>query len=165
MNTSTTATVAPEVALDPIQGDSRSLKDWLTTFHLSLVALDPFKHESGLIIPTAARILANFSGSNCRMAWLVAGTSEQALEFLGPWTEDVLTFADPQRTAIKALGLAELPAFVHLNHGLEIVGLAQGWDPVEWQAVANTLARQTQWSSPDIPLPKDPPAYHGAPAV
>ena len=163
MTVSAPATVPAETVLDPLQGEPRSFEDWVTTFHLTLVGLDPFKQASGILIPTAARILRNFSGSNCRMAWLVAGTPEQALEFLGPWTEDILTFADPERAAIKALGIATLPAIVHVNQGLEIVNLAQGWNPLEWRHVSDTLAQKMRWSRPDIPQPSDPSPFYGTP--
>jgi len=160
-----TTIIAPDTVLDPLQGEARTIEDWVTTFHLSLVVLDPFTQQSALIIPTAARVLQNFSGSNCRMAWLVAGTPEQTRQFLGSWADEILTFSDSQRDAIKSLGVAELPAFLHINQGLEVVNLAQGWNPVDWRKVSSDLAKQMQWSNPDIPLPKDPPAFHGTSAI
>lgn len=165
MTASATTTVSSDILLDPLQGEARSIEDWVTTFHLSFVVLDPFTRESAILVPTAGRILQNFSGSNCRMAWLLTGTPEQALEFMDNWTNSILTFCDPDRVAIKELGLAELPAFVHINQGLEIVGLAQGWNPADWREVSDNLAKQMKWSRPEVPTSQDPPSFHGTSAL
>lgn len=165
MTASAATTVSSDILLDPLQGEARSIEDWVTTFHLSFVVLDPFTRESAILVPTAGRILQNFSGSNCRMAWLLTGTPEQALEFMDNWTNSILTFCDPDRVAIKELGLAELPAFVHINQGLEIVGLAQGWNPADWREVSDNLAKQMKWSRPEVPTSQDPPSFHGTSAL
>lgn len=165
MTVSAATTVSPDITLDPLQGEARSIEDWVTTFHLSFVVLDPFTRQSAILVPTAGRILQNFSGSNCRMAWLLACAPDQALEFMGDWASSILTFCDPDRVAIKALGLVELPAFMHINQGLEVVGLAQGWNPVDWRQASDKLASQMKWSRPDVPAAEDPPAFHGTPAV
>ena len=60
----------PEIELDPLQGDPRPVGDWVTTFHLAVVVLDPYTHESSWIIDTAARVLASYSGADVRTAWL-----------------------------------------------------------------------------------------------
>lgn len=152
------------VVLDPLQGEPRPAEDWVTTFHLALFVLDPFTEESGLIIPTAGRIMRNFRGADCRVAWLVAGTQEEAVEFLGPWAEEMLTFADPAREMIKSLGLGRLPAFVHLNHGLEIAVSAEGWNPSEWRNAIESLSERMRWSCPEVPFLNDPAPFAGTPA-
>lgn len=146
-------------------GDPRPIDDWVTTFHLVLVAIDPFTHESAWLIDTAGRILTAFTGADCRVAWLVTGTDDQAREFLGPWSEELLTFTDPDRTVVKSLGLENLPAFVHIDQGLNLLGAAEGWHPGEWRAIATELARQMSWTRPAIPGPDDPTPYDGAPAA
>ena len=45
-----TTTAPPDVELRPIDGEPRPLHAWLTTFHLVLVALDPFTNESAWIV-------------------------------------------------------------------------------------------------------------------
>jgi len=38
--------VPADTTLTSIQGDSRSIEDWTTTFQLVLLVVDPFTHES-----------------------------------------------------------------------------------------------------------------------
>ena len=62
------ATVASNVALDinltTIGGETRPLEEWITTFHLASVVLDPYTNESSWILKTAARILDGFRGAD-----------------------------------------------------------------------------------------------------
>lgn len=154
-----------QLPLAPVGGEARPIEDWVTTFHLVVVAVDPFTHESGWLLDTAGRILEAFTGADCRVAWLVAGTDDQARQFLGPWAERLLAFADPDREVIKALGLQRVPALVHIDHELRIVGSAEGWNPAEWRRVADDLAAVMSWTRPAIPGPKDPTPYQGTPAL
>jgi hypothetical protein len=158
-------TPAPTVTLAPLEGEARPLEDWVTTFHLVLVVLDPFTHESSWIIDTAGRVLESFTGADCRVGWLVTGSPEQARSFLGPWAEELFTFVDPNREVVASLGLQQLPAIVHLDHALHVVGSAEGWNPAEWRAVIARLAREMSWTHPAIPAPGDPTPYAGAPAL
>ena len=156
----------PELLLTPINGKPRSVRELLLMFHLVLVALDPFTNESAWILPTAARILTVFDQADCRVAWLVAGaTPEECRMFLGPWAEQMLTFADPDREAVKAFGLERLPALVHLGIDGTIVGAAEGWNPAEWRAVTDRLAKMMSWRAPAIPSPRDPAPFAGTPAL
>ena len=98
-----------DLQLAPLRGAARSLDDWLTTFHLAAVVLDPYTYESAWLLETAGRILEHFRGADCRIAFVVTADADDAREFLGPWAERVLTFADPDRELVKALGLNELP--------------------------------------------------------
>lgn len=156
---------APEIELDALQGDPRPLSDWVTTFHLAVVILDPFTHESSWIIDTAARILENYSAADVRTAWMITGTDDEAREFLGPMADNFLTFTDPDRVLVRSLELERLPAFVHIDHALNVVGAAEGWQPSEWAAVTKTLSAQMSWSRPVLPEADDPPAYPGTPAI
>ena len=142
----------PELLLTPINGKPRSVRELLLMFHLVFVALDPFTNESAWILPTAARILTVFDQADCRVAWLVAGaTPEECRLFLGPWADQILTFADPDREAVKAFGVERLPALVHLGIDGTIVGAAEGWDPASWRAVTDRLAKMMSWRAPAIP--------------
>lgn len=156
---------APEISLDPLQGDPRPLSDWVTTFHLAIVILDPYTYESSWIIDTAARVLSNYNAADVRTAWLVTGTDDEAREFLGPMAESFLTFTDPDRSLVRSLELERLPAFIHLDHALNVVGAAEGWNPPEWASVAKGLATQMSWSWPGIPEAGDPPPYLGTAAL
>ncbi|MFP5375716.1 MAG: hypothetical protein ACLGIO_02900 [Acidimicrobiia bacterium] len=160
------ATAPPlDVSLAPLNGPPRTLEQWLTTFHLVFVAVDPFTYESAWLLPTANRVLLGFQEADCRIAWLVAGTPEDCREFLGPLSREILTFADPDREAIKAFGLERLPALVHVGLDGSVIGAAEGWDPAAWRAVTQSLARMMAWSAPTIPAAGDPGPYPGSPAL
>lgn len=154
-----------DLVLSPLGGTPRTVAEWLTTFHLCLVVLDPFTNESAWILETAGRILANYAAADVRVGWLVTATDDEARQFLGPWATQVLTFTDPDRTAVKALGLKELPALVHLNVSGALEGSAEGWHPAAWRVVLENLSRILSWSRPVLPVPGDPAPYSGTPAV
>ena len=65
-------------------------------------------------------------GERRRLAALQAGetavpvivrtcSDEEARQFLGPLLDEFLAFSDPDRLMVKAMGLEQLPAFVHVN--------------------------------------------------
>jgi hypothetical protein len=134
-------------------------------FHLAVVVLDPFTHESAWVINTAGRVLRAFLDADCRVGWIVTADEEQTAEFLGPWAQEMLTFSDPERDVVKSLGLETLPAIVHLDLDLNVVGAAEGWNPDEWRDVATGLASAMGWTRPVIPGPNDPTPYAGTPAL
>lgn len=154
-----------DLILDPLRGDPYTVKEWLTTFHLCLVVIDPFTNESAWILDTARRIMAVYAASDVRIGWLVTGTDDEARQFLGPLAEEFLTFSDPEREAVKALGLEMVPAIVHLNMSGAVEGSAEGWNASSWRAVLDNLSRILMWSRPTLPLPSDPAPYEGTPAV
>lgn len=154
-----------DLRLAPINGEAGTIAEWLTTFQLAGVVLDPFTNESAWIIDTAGRILLHFREADCRVAFIVTGTRDEARQFLGPWADKVLTFADPDRAVVRGLGLNELPAFVQVRHDLHVPAAAEGWDPDEWRAVAESLAKNMSWSTPLVPAYGDPSPYAGSAAA
>jgi len=154
-----------DLALAPVNGEARSIAEWLTTFQLAAVVVDPFTNESAWILETAGRVLMHFREADCRVAFVVTGTAEEARQFLGPWADKVLTFADPDRAVVKALALNELPAFVHIRNDLHVAAAAEGWDPADWRTVAASLALSNSWSAPLIPAYGDPSPYAGSAAA
>jgi hypothetical protein len=154
-----------DLTLAPINGEPRTIAEWLTTFQLAAVVLDPFTNESAWIIDTAGRVLTHFREADCRVAFIVTGSADDARQFLGPWADKVLTFADPDRASVKALGLNELPAFVQIRGDLHVAAVAEGWDPEEWQQVALSLADNMSWSAPLLPAQGDPSPYAGSSAA
>ncbi len=154
-----------DLVLDPIQGEGRTLREWVTNFHLLLVAVDPYTNESSWILPTATRILEEFQGADVRVSWLVTADDDDARAFLGPLAERFLTFADPERTAVKALGLQRLPALVHIGTDLTVAGAAEGWHPTEWREICNRLTRLMSWGKVLIPHRGDPAPFEGSPAL
>lgn len=155
----------PDTILRPINGPPRPVSQYLTTFHLVIVALDPYTNESSWILETAGRVLMTFSPADCRVGWLVAASPEDCQAFLGPWAQRFSTFSDPDREMIKGLGLERLPALVHLGMDASLLASAEGWHPGQWRAVTDGLARMLSWKGPSLPAPKDPAPYEGTPAL
>ncbi len=153
------------LSLTPLAGEPRSLTDWVTQFHLVVVVLDPFTYESAWLIETAGRILTQYSAADCRVGWVVTGTADQAREFLGPWSDRLLTFTDPDRELVKACAVETLPALLHFNTAGQLEGAAEGWNPEAWRKVTDRLSQLMSWSRPLIPSPGDPAPYEGAPAL
>jgi len=165
------ALVSPPVAnaptdlmLDSLSGDGYPLRDWLTSYPLLLVGLDPYTHESAWLLETGARILGHYSPADVRVGWLVAADDDGCRQFLGPWAEEFLTFADPEREAIKALGVQRLPSLIHIRSDAQ-TQVADGWDPQQWKTIAAGLTKILAWSNPGLPAPGDPTPYLGTPAT
>lgn len=156
---------ASDLTLTPINGVGRTVSQWLTTFHLLLIALDPYTNESAWILPTASRIIKTFEQADCRVALLLTADGRDCRRFLGPIADEVLTFSDPDRLAVKDLGLERLPAIVHLAMDGTVVGAAEGWRPREWREVTETLGRKMRWSTPVMPALSDPGPFEGSPAL
>jgi hypothetical protein len=163
------AAVASNPALDTkltaLGGDTRPLEEWLTTFHLASVVLDPYTNESSWVLKTAARILENLRGTDARVNFVVTADAEGAKAFLGPLIEDFLVYIDPDRAFVRALGLAQLPAFVFIRLDGTLQASAEGWNAEQWREVAEQIATTTAWISPNIPVAGDPGPFHGTPAL
>ena len=154
-----------DLVLTPLKGEARPLREWLTTFHLAPVVLDPYTNESSWILETAARIMRQFAGAAVRVNFLITCGPDDARTFLGPLADEFLVFCDPDRAAVKALGLGELPAFLLVQSNGAIPVAAQGWNPRDWREVAARIATLTSWSKPTLPAPGDPGAFRGTPAL
>jgi len=134
-------------------------------FHLVIVVVDPYTYESSWILPTATRVLREYSAADCRVAFLVTADDADSTQFVGPLAQEFLVFTDPDRTAVKALGLEQLPALVHLNQAHAIEGCAEGWEPDEWRDVTTHLSTVMSWARPMIPAAGDPTPFAGSPAL
>lgn len=162
----TAATTVPADAdLGALGGESYSLREWVTTFHLVVVVIDPYTDESSWLLTTAGRILDIFRGADCRVGWLVTAEEGDARQFLGPWAEQFLTLLDPNRSLVKSIGLERLPALVHIRQDLSVAGVAEGWQPRQWQTVTDHLGDVMSWSKPRLPSPGDPSPFQGSPAL
>jgi hypothetical protein len=151
--------------LTPLRGDGRTVSEWLTVFHLVSVVVDPYTNESAWVLDVAARILREFSDAAVRVNWISTADADDTKAFLGPLAAEFLTFTDPDRVVVKALGLERLPAFVFVLMDGAVEASAEGWDPVSWRKVADSIATAVKWSRPVIPEPGDPPAFEGSPAL
>lgn len=147
----------PTIEISDLAGTVRPLDDWQTMFHLCLVVL-PDRPPAAEWRPVITSIFSVFGDADCRTAVCVTGTAPIARRILGDDAERFLVFTDPDRALVSALGLTHLPAFVHLRQDTTLVAAAEGWNPPDWQRVADGLGQAMQWSVPRIagPLAKAP---------
>jgi hypothetical protein len=154
-----------DLVLTPLEGRPRTVREQLTTFHLVFCVVDPFAEQSAWVLPTARRVLTHYEQADCRVAWLVAGTVEEARLYLGPLADDIWTLVDPDHTTLKGFGLDRLPALVHLGMDGTVVNAVEGWDPAGWKALTDELSRRMLWSRPVVPAPSDPAPFEAAPVA
>lgn len=154
-----------DTELHSLTGDARPLEQWLTTFHLATIVLDPFTNESAWILPTAVRVLRQFTGASVRTNFVITATPDEARQFLGPYAKEFLVFCDPSRTFVKQLALTELPAFVYIQIDGNSPINAQGWNAKSWSSVAEHIANAVSWHKPIIPIAGDPGSFKGSPAL
>ncbi len=159
------STVALDIPFTTITGESRPLEEWVTTFHLASVVLDPYTNESSWVLKSATRILEAFRGADVRVNLVLTCPADEAKQFLGPLADQFLVFCDPDRAFVRGLGVATLPAFVFVRGDGSVQAAAEGWNPVEWRAVAKSIADNTSWIAPTIPVAGDPSPFHGTPAA
>lgn len=150
---------SPDLVLTPLNGSARTVSQWVTTFHLVFVALDPYSRESKWILPTAARILLTFQEADCRIAWLATADPDKCRSVLGDRADDILTFSDPDRTAVNGFGLERLPALVHVAMDGTLVDAVEGWDPPRWREITVRLAKMMAWLPPTVPVASDPAPF------
>jgi hypothetical protein len=154
-----------DVQLTTLSGEQRPLSEWLTTFHLAAVLVDPYTNESAWVLPVATRILESLRGSSARVAFVVTAGRDEAKQFLGPIADEFLVFCDSERGLVRKLALEELPAFVFLRIDGTVQATAQGWTPSQWRSVAEAVAGATSWLPPNLPGPRDPGPFKGTPAL
>ncbi|MDO8362157.1 MAG: hypothetical protein Q7V88_04610 [Actinomycetota bacterium] len=159
------STIALDINLTTIGGESRPLEEWVTTFHLASVVLDPYTNESSWVLKTATRVLDAFRGADVRVNLVLTCPAEEATQFLGPLAQEFLVFCDPERAFVRGLGVDTLPAFVFVRGDGSVEAAAEGWNPAEWRAVAKAIAANTAWTAPTIPAAGDPSPFHGTPAL
>jgi hypothetical protein len=154
-----------DLQLAPLGSEPRPLEQWLTTFHLASVILDPYTNESSWVLKSAIRVLKAFRDSQARVNFVVTADEADTRRFLGPLVDEFLVFCDPDRALVKALGLTRLPAFAFIRVDAEAVAVAEGWDPKAWRAVADAIAATTAWRAPLIPAATDPTPFVGSVAI
>lgn len=154
-----------DVKLHPLGGETLTLDQQTRIFHLVAVVLDPYTEQSSWLLDTAGRILIELSEADCRTAWIITCGDTDARSFLGPWADRMLTFCDPDRELVQALGVEQIPALVHVGTNQELVGIANGWDPATWRPVTDHIAKILAWNRPGYPKPEDPVAFPGSPAA
>lgn len=159
-----TTNVALDTTLTAVNGEVRPVHEWVTTFHLASVVLDPYTNESSWILATARRVLDAFRGADVRVNFVLTCTPDEAKQFMGPLTDDYLVFCDPDRSFVRGLGVKTLPAFAFVRGDGEVVAATEGWSPAGWRGVAKAIADNTSWKAPVIPAAGDPSPFHGTSA-
>jgi hypothetical protein len=154
----------PVLKLATDKGVVRTLDDWSTMFHLVLVIL-PDRPEAKNWLPVGERIFKVLGDADCRTAYVVPSTPEIAERILGSDETRTMTFVDPDKELIASLGITRLPAFVHLRQDTTVAAAAEGWNPAEWQDVANEIGKAMSWSVPEIKYLSDPPRSDGFPVA
>ena len=156
--------LSEDLTLTPLGSAGRPLGEWLTTFNLATVVLDPYTNESSWVLKTAVRILEALRGCHARVCLTVTADEADTRRFLGPLADQFLVFCDPDRAAVTAMGLSSLPAFVFVRVDGSVDASAEGWDPAQWRRVADAITTATAWQSPTIPAAGDPTQFAGSPA-
>jgi hypothetical protein len=152
----------PSLKLTSTKGQTRTLDDWTTMFHLCLVVLPP-RPEAARFIPVAQRIFKVFGDADCRTAFCVTGNEFIARGVLGDAEDRILTLCDPDGELVSSLGLTHLPALVHLRQDTSLLVAASGWDPDEWQRAVVTIGNELKWSHPELAKAGDPAPTAGWP--
>jgi len=71
-----------DLILTPLQhgaaGTGRPVMEWLTTFHLASVVLDPYTNESSWILRTASRVLEEFRGCDVRINMILTAPANDS---------------------------------------------------------------------------------------
>jgi hypothetical protein len=148
------------VELSTVRGVTRTLDDWTTTFHLAATVL-PGRPEASPYVRIGRRIADVLGGSDCRAAFVILGNERAARRVMGGSIDEYLCFLDPEGNFVKAVGLAKLPAFVHIRVDGSLAGVAEGWDPAAWDAAVERLAKEMAWTRPLMPAPGDPAPFPG----
>ena len=147
-------------------GETRTIDEWLITFQLLGVVLDPFTYESSWLLETAGRILETFRGASVRICFILTCIDAQARQFLGPWAEQMLVYVDPDRTFVRACGLERAagprPPAPEPDARRRGGGVAC---PRRGAPVVARVAVDTAWTKPVVPLAGDPAPYPGSPAL
>ena len=101
-----------------------------------------------------------------RVNFLVTADERDTRPFLGPLVEEFLVFTDPDRVAVKALGLTELPAFVFIRVDGTVVAAAEGWTAaVVAGGRRRRSPRRRRGARRTSRVIGDPGPFHGSPAL
>jgi hypothetical protein len=150
----------PSIELATTDGDTRTLAQWCTLFHLCLVIL-PDRLEASAWVPVAEKIFATFGDADCHTAFVVTSNAAITKRILGDAEQEWMTFVDPDRALVNGLGLERLPALVHLRQDTSLGSVAQGWDPKTWQSTVKEIAAAMAWTTPELAATGGPAPTEG----
>lgn len=150
-----------EIELKPLIGEARPISQWVFNFPLLVAALDPYTEESAIALKATKRMLDHYEQASIRAGWVLTCDEAGARQFLGPLADEVLTFIDPDRSFVKAVGIERLPALVHIDAAANVRRVANDWNPPVWKALGDELSRLQAWSP--APILRDPEPFMGTP--
>lgn len=157
---------SPDIELADLSGYTAPLGARLSMFNMLSVVIDPYTHQSGWIIPTAARLFAHYQEADIRCGFIVASDAEGARSYLASYADNHQVLLDPDRALIASMELQSLPALVHIRQDASLAASAEGWDPTDWQVVLDGVEAAMKWrSKPQLPTSSDPGAFAGTPAL
>ena len=125
-----TVKLPDDLMLHPLGGEARELEQWLTTFHLASVVLDPYTNESSWILQERGadpRRLPRLRRRGSTSSSPPTRTTHAA--FSGPCATSSSCSAIPTARSSRRRASTELPAFVFVRVDGELVAKAEGWNP------------------------------------
>ena len=147
----------PTLSLSTIDGTTRTLDDWTTTFTQCWIIL-PSKSEAEEIIPVAEQIFKTFGDSDARCAYLVPGNEEVAKRLMNMTNSKYQCFVDPDFKVCDALGITQAPSLVYIRQDTSVVYQAQGFDIAIWAQTTKDIAKALRWTSPQLTKFKNVPS-------
>ena len=153
--------------VDGGNGQPCPVMEWLTTFHLASVVLDPYTNESSWILRAASRVLEQFLWLRCthqsdRHRWPRSRGARSSVRSPTGSSCSATPLVRPSRQSASD----QLPAFVFNSgrrgrrcgrRGLESARVGSG--------LADAIAAVTWWTSIPVPGPGDPGPFRGSPSL
>ncbi|NOX32057.1 MAG: hypothetical protein GXP35_18745 [Actinobacteria bacterium] len=157
---------SPDIELIDLSGYSAPLGVRLSMFNMLSVVIDPYTHQSGWIIPTAARLFWHYQEADIRCGFIVASDADGARSYLDSYVDAHQVLLDPDRELISSMELQSLPALVHIRQDASLAACAEGWDAADWRVVLDGVEEAMDWrSKPALPITGDPGSFAGTPAL
>ena len=145
-------------------GEPRTVAAWVTLFNLAVVVLDPYTYESAWLLDEAGRILTDYTAADVRVGWVVTASPDETKQFLGPWADELLTFADPDRAFVKGLGLDVVAGVRAHQHGGPGRGRRRGLGSRRVAQGGSQPLAGPRLDATGHPRPEHPAPYAGSPA-
>lgn len=139
-------------------GQVRTVDEFTTLFDLCLVVVDGLAPDDLCVLrPVVERVHRTLGDADCTFGLLVVGAdADRALDVAGPLARAMSVFADPDGSAVAALGIRGAPALVWIDTQPAVRAVVDGWDGYAWRGVLAELARKLAWTKPLVPAPGDP---------
>ena len=118
-----------DLLLAPIDGEPTTIADWLTTFQLAAVVLDPFTNESAWILDTAGRVLHPLPRGRLPGGLHRDRNGRRGAPVPRPVGRQGAHLRRPRPRRGARPGAQRAPAFVHIRGDLHGGGRRRGMGP------------------------------------